>query len=91
MKGRHALNSVVGVGVRKKGVSMEICTKIFWAFIMPIVTFGCELGILSIILKRWSYLAVSKGALGADFRGFHVNLLILVHTQVWAGWELTLL
>ena len=45
-RGRRAFNSVTSIGIKKKGVCMSVCTTIFWAIIMPIVTYGSELWVL---------------------------------------------
>ena len=46
-KGRRAFNACSGVGIRKNGLSMKSCNIIFWGIIIPIVTFGSELWVLS--------------------------------------------
>ena len=46
-KGRQALNASSGLGIRKNGLNMKSCNTIFWAVIVPILTFGCEICTLS--------------------------------------------
>ena len=41
-KGRRAFNAVTSVGIKKKGISMKVCSTLFWTIIAPIVTYGCE-------------------------------------------------
>ena len=46
-KGRKTLNAASAVGIKRNGLPMIACNLIFWAVIIPIVTFGSELWILS--------------------------------------------
>ena len=41
-KGRRALNAITSVGIKKRGISMNVCSTLFWSIIAPIVTYGCE-------------------------------------------------
>ena len=41
-KGRRAFNAVTSVGIKKRGISMKVCSTLFWTIIAPIVTYGCE-------------------------------------------------
>ena len=45
-RGRRTFNAVTSIGIKSKGVCMSICTTVFWAIIMPIVTYGSELWVL---------------------------------------------
>ena len=45
-RGRRAFNAVTSIGIKNKGVCMSVCTTIFWAIIMPNVTYGSELWVL---------------------------------------------
>ena len=45
-KGRKALNSASGIGIKAGGVSMRACSLLFWSLIVPIVTFASELWVL---------------------------------------------
>ena len=45
-KGRRAFNAITSVGIRKIGISMKVCTTLFWTIIAPIVTYGCEVWVL---------------------------------------------
>ena len=45
-KGRRTLNATTGLGIRKNGLSMSVCNIIFWAVVVPIITFGCETWVL---------------------------------------------
>ena len=42
-KGRRTLNACAGIGIRKNGLTMFTCNIIYWAIIIPIVTFGSEI------------------------------------------------
>ena len=46
-KGRRALNASSGLGIRKNGLNMMSCNLIFWSVVIPILTFGSEIWILS--------------------------------------------
>ena len=41
-KGRRAFNAITSVGIKKKGITMKVCSTLFWTIIAPIVTYGCE-------------------------------------------------
>ena len=41
-KGRQAFNAITSVGIKKKGISMNVCSTLFWSIIAPIVTYGSE-------------------------------------------------
>ena len=45
-KGRRAFNAVTSVGIKKKGITMRVCSTLFWSIIAPIVTYGCEVWVL---------------------------------------------
>ena len=40
------VNAVTSIGIKSKGVCTAIWTTVFWAIIMPIVTYGSELWVL---------------------------------------------
>ena len=42
-KARHTLNAASGVGIRKNGLNIMSCNVIYWAVVVPILTFGCEI------------------------------------------------
>ena len=46
-KGRKILNSSSGLGLRKNGLNMGTCNIIFWQVVVPTVTFGSEVWILT--------------------------------------------
>ena len=46
-KGRKTLNASSGLGIRKNGLNMITCNKIFWQVVVPTVTFGSEVWINS--------------------------------------------
>ena len=46
-KGRKTLNSSSGLGLRKNGLNMGTCNIIFWQVMVPTVTFGSEVWILT--------------------------------------------
>ena len=46
-KGRCTLNATTGLGIRKNGLSMAVCNIIFWAVVVPIITFGCEIWVMT--------------------------------------------
>ena len=45
--GRRALNAASSLGIRKKGLNMASCNLIFWMIIVPIITFGSEIWVLT--------------------------------------------
>ena len=46
-KGRKTLNAASGLGIRKNGLNIMTCNKVFWSVVVPILLFGCELWMLS--------------------------------------------
>ena len=46
-KARRAFYSISGIGIRRKGLNMAICSVIFWSIVVPIAMYGCELLMLS--------------------------------------------
>ena len=46
-KGRRILNTTTGLGIRKNVLSMAVCNIIFWAVVVPIITFGFETWVVS--------------------------------------------
>ena len=45
-KGRKTLNAASGIGLRRGGLTMKVCSFLFWSLIVPIVTFASELWVL---------------------------------------------
>ena len=45
--GSYTLNATTGLGIRKRGVCMSVCNTIYWAIVVPIITFGCKAWVLS--------------------------------------------
>ena len=46
-KGRKALNAAAGLGLKPGGLSIKACGMIFWSLVIPIITFACELWVLT--------------------------------------------
>ena len=46
-KGRKTLNASSGMGFRKNGLNMGTCNIIYWQVVMPTVSFGSEVWVLS--------------------------------------------
>ena len=46
IRGRRAFNSITSIGIKSKGLCMSVCTTIFWAIKIPIVTYSSELWVL---------------------------------------------
>ena len=46
-KGRKTLNASSGMGFRKNGHSMGMCNIIYWQVVMPTVSFGSEVWVMS--------------------------------------------
>ena len=46
-KERKTLNASTGLGVRKSGLNMMTCNRIFWQVVVPTVTFGSEVWVNS--------------------------------------------
>ena len=46
-KASRTLIAVAGVGIRKNGLNIMSCNVIYWAVVVPILTFGCELWCIS--------------------------------------------
>ena len=47
-KARKVFNAMTGLGIRKNGLTICICNIIFWSIVVPTLTYGCELWILSV-------------------------------------------
>ena len=45
-KGRKALNAAAGLGLKPGGLTINACSILYWAMIVPIVTFASELWVL---------------------------------------------
>ena len=43
----RGINAVSSIGVRKKGINMATCSILYWSIIVPIVTYGSELWVMS--------------------------------------------
>ena len=46
-KGRKTLNASTGLGIRRNGLKMKTCNMIFWQVVVPTVTFGSEVRVIS--------------------------------------------
>ena len=46
-KGRKTLNAASGLGIRKNGLNIMTCNKVFWSVVVPALLFGCKLWVLS--------------------------------------------
>ena len=46
-RGRRAFNAVSSIGIRKKGITMATCSILYWSILVPIVTYGSELWVMS--------------------------------------------
>ena len=46
-KGRKALYSITGLGIKSGGLSMKVCCMIYWTIIIPTVTFASELWVMN--------------------------------------------
>ena len=46
-KSRRSLNAASGLGIRKNRLNMITCNIIFWTIIVPILSFGCEMWVLT--------------------------------------------
>ena len=46
-KGRKALNAAAGIGLKPGGLTIHACSILFWAMVVPIITFSCELWVLN--------------------------------------------
>ena len=46
-KARRAFNASMGLGIRKNGLTISTCNIIFWMVVIPILTYGCEIWMLS--------------------------------------------
>ena len=45
-KGRTTLNAASGIGLKRGGLTMRVCSFLFWSLIVPIVTYASELWVL---------------------------------------------
>ena len=45
-KGRRTLNAASGIGLKPGGLTMKACGLVFWAMVVPVVTFACELWVI---------------------------------------------
>ena len=63
-KGRKTLNAVSSIGIKRNGVSIQACNTIFWSMVVPMVTYGAELWILTDkdieILDKFQHYAARK-------------------------------
>ena len=46
-RGHRAFNAVAGIGIRRKGINMASCSILYWSIIVPIVTYGCEIWVMT--------------------------------------------
>ena len=46
-KSQRSLNAASGLGIRKNALNMITCNIIFWTIIVPILSFGCEMWVLT--------------------------------------------
>ena len=46
-KERKARNAAAGIGLRPGGLTIYECSILFWAMVVPIITFSCELWVLN--------------------------------------------
>ena len=46
-KARRAFNASMGLGIRKNGLTVATCNIIFWMVNISILTYGCELWVMS--------------------------------------------
>ena len=46
-KGRRAFYSVLGIGIKRRGLNLSTCNLIFWSLVVPITLFGSELWVLN--------------------------------------------
>ena len=45
-RGIRAFNAATSIGVKKKGLSMAVCSTLFWSIIVPSISYGSELGVM---------------------------------------------
>ena len=45
-RGRRAFNAIASIGIKKDGVCFNVCSNVYWAIIVPIVSYGSELWVL---------------------------------------------
>ena len=45
-KGRKTLNAASGIGLKRGGLTMEVCSFLLWSLIVPIVTFASEIWVM---------------------------------------------
>ena len=46
-KGRKALNAAAGIGLKPGGLTISACSILFWAMVVPIITFASELWVIN--------------------------------------------
>ena len=46
-KGRKALNAAASIGLKPGGLTIHACSILFWAMVLPIITFSCELWVIN--------------------------------------------
>ena len=47
LKGRETMNASTGLGIRRNGLNMMTCNIIFWQVVVPMVTSGSEVWVIS--------------------------------------------
>ena len=47
-KARKVFNTLTGLGIRKNGLTIAVCNIIFWTVVIPTLTYGCEMWVLSV-------------------------------------------
>ena len=47
-KARKTFNALTGLGIRRNGLTIAVCNIIYWTVVIPTLTYGCELWILSL-------------------------------------------
>ena len=45
-KARRAFHALTSLGVKKSGINMSVCSKLFWTIVIPIATYGSEIWVL---------------------------------------------
>ena len=81
--GREALNADSGLGIRKNGLNMATCNRIFWSVVVPPFSLAVSYGFFLIKIETISN--PFSATLVDAFSVFHKDRLMQVAILGWGG------